>query len=99
MSAQRSQPFRAGALSASGEAWLPEIDMDALVTASQGALYTGKTVAAVCNWVARHILEPATDRHGGVRRNSRGCVLYRLGDVLEAEATDKRTTTGRKRAA
>ena len=72
--------------------------MDALVTASQGAAWTGKTVAAVCNWVAREHLKPARDRHGSVRKDSRGRVLYRLGDLLEAEATDLRASTGRKAA-
>ena len=73
--------------------------MDALVTASQGAAWTGRTVAAVCNWVPRGHLEPARDRRGAVRRDSRGRVLYRLGDVLKAEAADKRTVTGQKKAA
>ena len=77
---------------------MPEINMDALVTASQGATWTGRTVAAVCNWAARGHLHPARDRHGMTRKDSRGRVLYRLGDVLQAEATDLRTLTGRKAA-
>jgi hypothetical protein len=64
--------------------------MDALVTASQGATWTQVTVAAVCNWVARGHLTPARDRKGNIRKDSRGRVLYRLGDVLRAEAADRR---------
>ena len=75
-----------------------EINMDALVTASQGAAWTSCTVAAVCNWAARGHLTPAKDRRGYARRDSRGRLLYRLGDILQAEATDKRTLTGRRAA-
>jgi hypothetical protein len=73
---------------------LADLNTNALMTASQAALYAGVTVAAVCNWVARGQLAPATDRHGRVLRNSRRCVLYRLLDVARAEAAD-----GRKAAA
>jgi hypothetical protein len=76
-----------------------EINMDALVTASQGAAWTSCTVAAVCNWAARGHLTPAKDRRGLPRRDSRGRLLYRLGDILRAEAADKRTLTGQKKAA
>lgn len=69
---------------------LAGLNTNALMTASQAALYTGRTVAAVCNWVARGHLAPATDRHGSVLRDSRRRVLYRLLDVARAEATDGR---------
>lgn len=66
-------------------------NMDALITASQAARLTGVTVAAVCNWVARGYLRPACDRCGREIRDTRGCKLYRVGDVLQTEkATHER---------
>jgi hypothetical protein len=78
---------------------LGDINMDRLVTASQAAVAAQVTVAAICNYVARDQLLPATGRDGRPLKDARGRRLYRLGDVLKAEAADKRTVTGQKKAA
>src|SRR5579859_5990677 len=71
------------------------IDPDALLTASQGAVYCDVTLAAFCNWTSRgyrneageHVyLRPATRPDGTPRRNEHRHLLYRLIDIAAAEA-------------
>jgi hypothetical protein len=66
---------------------LPEgqLDLDALLTATEAAGYAGVTVAAVCNWRARGLLPAATDENGHEIRDERGRRVYRLLDVAKAE--------------
>jgi hypothetical protein len=74
-----------------------ELNLRALLTASQAALYTGVTPAAVCNWVSRGYLKPAADRQGRVIKDSRNRPLYRLMDVIAAEGEVARSQRGRPR--
>ena len=64
----------------------PTLDLQALLSATEAAAYTGKTVAAVCNWRARGWLPVATDRQGREIRDRRGRPAYRLIDVAKADA-------------
>ena len=65
---------------------MPELDVDALLTATQAAQYAGVTVAAICKWRERGHLPPATDpATGDELRDGHGRRLYRLLDVAKAE--------------
>jgi hypothetical protein len=67
------------------------LNVDALLTATEAALYTGVSVAVICNWRARGHLPVATDEHGNEIRNAKGQRLYRLLDIAKAEhATGQR---------
>ena len=74
---------------------MPDLDLDALLSAKDAGLYAGVSVAAryagvttaaVCNWAARGILPVATDEYGNEIRDERGRARYRLLDVAKAEA-------------
>ena len=75
---------------------MPDIDPDALLTASQLAAWFEVTVAAVCNWVSRGHLSPAKNSHGRVIKDGNGRPLYRLLDGARAEAA---TSKAARRAA
>ena len=67
------------------------LNLNALLTASEAATYTGKSVAAICNWRARGWLPVATDGQGREIRDRRGRPRYRLIDVAKADrATNER---------
>lgn len=67
------------------------MDPDALLTASQAAMYARVSVAAICNWHTRGHLPVAMDEQGREIRDLRGRPKYRLLDVAKAEhATHKR---------
>ncbi len=76
---------------------MAELNLRALLTASQAALYTGVTPAAVCNWVARGFLKAATDSHGRTIKDSRNRPLYRLMEVIAAEGEVAKSQRGRPR--
>lgn len=65
---------------------MAEIDPDALLTATEGAAYAGVSVAVLCNWVGRGLLEPARRPDGTIIRDSRRRIKYRLLAIAKAEA-------------
>lgn len=65
---------------------MPDLDMQALLSASQAAAYAGRSVQVICNWAARGHLPVAKDARGREIRDGRGRPRYRLIDVAKAEA-------------
>jgi hypothetical protein len=63
-----------------------DLDMDALLSATQVARYAGVSVAAVCNWNARGLLPVAKDARGREIRDGRGRPRYRFRDAVRADA-------------
>lgn len=76
---------------------MPDLNLRALLPASQGARYAGVTLAAFCNWVAEGRLKPATDSRGRVVKDSRNRPLYRLMDIVTAESEASSSGRGRPR--
>ena len=71
----------------------PELDLAALLSASEAALYAGllddegkPKVSIIVNWRNRGILRVATDAEGHEIRDDRGRPKYRLLDVAKADA-------------
>lgn len=65
---------------------MPDLDMDALLSATDAALYARVTVNVIVNWRNRGWLPVAADAKGREIRDSRGRPKYRLIDVVKAEA-------------
>lgn len=65
------------------------LDINALLSAADAALYTGKSIQVIVNWRNRGYLPVATDAEGREIRDSRGRPRYRLLDVAKAEAATK----------
>jgi hypothetical protein len=66
------------------------LDVDALVSGSEAAVYAGVSVSAIGNWRARGHLPVAKDAEGNEIRDRHGRPRYRLLDVAKAErATSK----------
>lgn len=84
---------------------VPEtLDLGALLTASQAALYVGLTVPAIVNWRDRGYrgedgmiehLPVAVDACGNEIRDAQGRPKYRLHDIIRAD----KATYERRRAA
>jgi hypothetical protein len=83
----------------------PILDLDALLTGTQAAMFAEVSVQAVGNWRTRGYrlpdgtkthLQVATDGHGRAIRDGQGRPMYRLRDVIAAEAA---TAGHAKRAA
>jgi len=73
---------------------MAELDVDALLTATQAARYAGVQRVTICKWRERGHLPAATDHDGNELRNGHGRRLYRLIDVAKAEhATAQRART------
>lgn len=68
---------------------MTDIDVFALVSASEAAAYAGVSVAAICKWRERGHLPVARDKSGQEIRDSRGRPRYRLLDVAKAENATK----------
>jgi hypothetical protein len=67
------------------------LDLDALLSASEAALYAGVSVPVIVNWRRRGHLPVATDGEGNEIRGQDGRPRYRLLAVAKAEhATSKR---------
>ena len=65
---------------------MPDLDVNALLTAKEAAGYAGVSIAAICKWRERGHLPVATDpRTGNEIRDDRGRPRYRLLDVAKAE--------------
>lgn len=69
---------------------MPDLDVNALLSATEAAAYAGKSVAAICKWRERGYLPVATDDHGGEIRDDHGRPRYRLLDVAKAENATRR---------
>ena len=61
------------------------LNLDALLSAKDAALYTGKSINAIVNWRNRGYLPVATDAKGREIRDKQGRPRYRLLDVAKAE--------------
>lgn len=68
---------------------MPELDLYALLTATEAAGYAGVKVTTICKWRERGWLRQAVDADGNELRDERGARLYRLLDVAKAEAGTK----------
>jgi hypothetical protein len=64
---------------------MPDLDLNALLTAKEAAGYAGVTIAVICKWRDRGHLPVATDERGDEIRDERGRPRYRLLDVAKAE--------------
>jgi hypothetical protein len=62
-----------------------ELDLQALIPATQAAAYAHVTTQAIINWRNRGHLSPATDLDGNEIRDDQGHLLYRLIDVVKAD--------------
>lgn len=69
---------------------VPDLDLNALLSAKEAAAYTGVTVAAICKWRERGHLPVAKDQQGREIRDKQGRPRYRLLDVAKAENATKR---------
>ena len=80
-------PWFAGGLFScpEGAASVPDLDLNALLTAKEAAGYAGVTIAVICKWRDRGHLPVATDERGNEIRDERGRPRYRLLDVAKAE--------------
>ena len=64
---------------------MPDLDINALLTAKEAAGYAGVSIAVICKWRDRGHLPVATDAQGNEIRDKQGRPRYRLLDVAKAE--------------
>ena len=64
---------------------MPDLDLNALLTAKQASEYAGVSIPVICKWRDRGHLPVATDAKGQEIRDDRGRPRYRLLDVAKAE--------------
>ena len=69
---------------------MPDLDVNALLTAKEAAGYAGVSIAVICKWRERGHLPIATDAKGNEIRDERGRPRYRLLDVAKAENATRR---------
>ena len=69
---------------------MPDLDVNALLTAKEAAGYAGVSIAVICKWRERGHLPVATDAKGNEIRDERGRPRYRLLDVAKAENATRR---------
>ena len=69
---------------------MPDLDINALLTAKEAAGYAGVSIAVICKWRERGHLPVARDERGGEIRDERGRPRYRLLDVAKAENATRR---------
>lgn len=69
---------------------MPELDINALLTAKEAAGYAGVSIAVICKWRERGHLPVAADAEGHEIRDERGRPRYRLLDVAKAENATRR---------
>ena len=62
------------------------LDLNALLSGTDAALYAGVSVNVIVNWRNRGLLPIATDEAGNEIRDSRGRPRYRLLAVAETQA-------------
>lgn len=82
-----SSPWCAGGVFScpEGAASVPDLDVNALLTAKEAAGYAGVSIAVICKWRERGHLPVARDAQGSEIRDRRGRPRYRLLDVAKAE--------------
>lgn len=66
------------------------LDLNALLSGKDAALYAGVTVNVIVNWRNRGWLPIATDEQGNEIRDKQGRPRYRLLAVAKAENATKR---------
>ena len=64
---------------------MPDLDLNALLTATEASRYAGVSVPVICKWRDRGHLPVAIDAQGKEIRDKRGRPRYRLLDVAKAE--------------
>ena len=64
---------------------MPDLDLNALLTAKEAAGYARVSIAVICKWRERGHLPVAVDARGDEIRDERGRPRYRLLDVAKAE--------------
>jgi hypothetical protein len=64
---------------------VPDLDVNALLSAKEAAGYAKVSIAAICKWRERGHLPVATDQDGNEIRDGRGRPRYRLLDIAKAE--------------
>ena len=64
---------------------VPDLDLNALLTAKEAAGYARVSIPVICKWRERGHLPVATDAGGNEIRDERGRPRYRLLDVAKAE--------------
>ena len=64
---------------------MPDLDVNALLSATEAAGYAGVSVAVICKWRERGHLPVAIDARGAEIRDKQGRPRYRLLDVAKAE--------------
>jgi predicted site-specific integrase-resolvase len=69
---------------------VPDLDVNALLTAKEAAGYAGVSIGVVCKWRERGHLPVAIDEQGREIRDKQGRPRYRLLDVAKAENATKR---------
>lgn len=75
------------------------MNLDAYVTRAQASLVTGVRPDTIGKWHARGWTDPAGERH--VLRTKPGtgrALLFRLGDILDAERDTRRNPRARRRS-
>ena len=83
-----SSPWFAGGIFScpEGVVSVPELDVNALLTAKEAAGYAGVSIPVICKWRERGHLPVARDPQTGEEiRDGRGRPRYRLLDVAKAE--------------
>lgn len=69
---------------------MPDLDVNALLSAKQAAGYADVTIGVICKWRERGHLPVATDPQTGEEiRDKQGRPRYRLLDVAKAENATK----------
>ena len=68
-----------------GAASVPDLDLNALLTAKEAAGYAGVSIPLICKWRDRGHLPVARDAKGNEIRDERGRPRYRLLAVAKAE--------------
>jgi hypothetical protein len=69
---------------------VPDLDLNALLTAKEAAGYAGVSIPVICKWRERGHLPVAKDPQGSEIRDERGRPRYRLLDVAKAENATRR---------
>ena len=64
---------------------MPDLDLNALLTAKEAAGYARVSIPVICKWRERGHLPVAVDANGNEIRDERGRPRYRLLDVAKAE--------------
>ncbi len=76
---------------------LPDVNLDAYITRNQASMLTGVAPSVISHWHARGWLDPdGTRRHLATKRLASGNLLYRVGDILQAEIDTEASSKSRR---